>query len=58
MPPEGTDLVLPSDIPDGERNVLVFDSLDIETLSKIKTFISKQPSAPQAMLTNRLWGWW
>jgi len=34
MPPERADLVLPSDVPDGEGNVLVFDSLDVETLSK------------------------
>ena len=30
MPPERTDLVLSSDIPHSERNVLVFDGLDIE----------------------------
>lgn len=30
VPPEGTDLVLTSDVPDGERNVLVLDSLDVE----------------------------
>jgi hypothetical protein len=32
MPPERADLVLPSDVPDGERNVLVFDRLDVKTL--------------------------
>jgi hypothetical protein len=32
MPPERADLVLPSHIPDSERDVLVFDGLDIETL--------------------------
>jgi len=31
MPPEGTDFVLSSDVPDGEGDVLVLDSLDIET---------------------------
>jgi len=31
MPPEGADLVLASDIPHGELDVLVLDSLDIET---------------------------
>jgi len=31
MAPEGTDLVLSTNIPDGEGDVLVFDSLDIET---------------------------
>ena len=30
MPPERTDLVLSSDVPDGERNVLVLHSLDVE----------------------------
>jgi len=30
VPPEGTDLVLTSNVPDGERNVLVLDGLDIE----------------------------
>lgn len=29
--PEGTDLVLTTDIPHGERDVLVLDSLDVET---------------------------
>lgn len=29
--PEGTDLVLTTDIPDGELNVLVLDGLDVET---------------------------
>ena len=31
MPPEGADLVLPSNIPHGEGDVFVLDSLDIET---------------------------
>jgi hypothetical protein len=31
MPPQWTDLVLSSDIPHGELNVLVLDSLDVET---------------------------
>lgn len=30
MAPEGTDLILTTDIPHGERNVLVLDSLDVE----------------------------
>lgn len=29
--PERTDLVLTTDVPDGELNVLVFDGLDVET---------------------------
>ena len=39
MPPERADLVLPSHIPDSERNVLVFDGLDVETLLKARMFI-------------------
>lgn len=31
MPPERTDLVLTADIPHGELDVLVLDSLDVET---------------------------
>ena len=30
MPPEGSDLVLSSDVPDGEGDVLVLDGLDVE----------------------------
>jgi hypothetical protein len=31
VPPKGADLVLTSNIPDGERDVFVFDSLDVES---------------------------
>jgi hypothetical protein len=34
VPPERTDLILSSHIPDGEGNVLVFNGLDIKTLLK------------------------
>ena len=34
MPPERANLVLTSDIPYSERNVLVFDGLDIETFER------------------------
>jgi hypothetical protein len=33
--PERPDLVLTTDIPDGERNVLVFDSLNVETCADV-----------------------
>jgi hypothetical protein len=33
MPPQGTNLVLSSDIPHSERNVLVLDGLDVESCS-------------------------
>lgn len=32
--PERSDLVLSADVPDGERNVLVLDSLDIKTCER------------------------
>lgn len=35
MPPERTDLVLSSDVPDGEGDVLVLDSLHVETYEKM-----------------------
>ena len=34
MPPEGTDLVLPTDVPHGERDVLVLDRLDVEACGR------------------------
>ena len=36
MPPEGTDLVLPTHIPDSERDVLVLHGFDVKTLLKRK----------------------
>jgi len=35
VPPEGTDLVLTTDIPHGELDVLVLDGLDVESLGQI-----------------------
>lgn len=37
MPPEGTNLVLSSDIPNGEGDVLVLDSLDVEACGTERT---------------------
>ena len=31
MTPQGTNLILSTDVPNGEGNVLVFDRLDVET---------------------------
>lgn len=31
MPPEGSDLILSSNIPNGEGNVLVLDGFDVES---------------------------
>jgi len=44
MPPERADLVLPSYVPDGERNVLVFDRLDVKTLLERKRSFLLKPS--------------
>jgi hypothetical protein len=35
MPPQGTNLVLTSDVPNRERNVLVLDRLDVEACISI-----------------------
>ena len=40
MSPERTDLVLSTDIPHGELNVLVLDGLDVETCRKIESSAS------------------
>lgn len=34
MTPKGSNLVLTTDIPDGERDILVFDCLDVEADSR------------------------
>lgn len=36
MPPQRPDLILASDIPHGEGNVLILDSLDVEAYEKEK----------------------
>jgi hypothetical protein len=41
MSPERTDLVLTADIPDGELNVLVLDSLDVETCRRALKSVSR-----------------
>ena len=44
MPPERADLVLPSHVPDSERNILVFDRLDVKTLIERKCSFLLKPS--------------
>jgi hypothetical protein len=39
MSPERTDLVLSTDIPHGELNVLVLDGLDVETCRKVESSV-------------------
>lgn len=41
MSPKGTDLVLTSDIPHGERDVLVFNGLDVESCAQTKVSAQK-----------------
>ena len=43
VPPERADLVLSSHVPDSERDVLVFNGLDVETLYETRTFIFENP---------------
>lgn len=38
MPPQGTNLVLSSDIPHGERDVLVLNGLDVESCEEVSMF--------------------
>jgi hypothetical protein len=54
MPPERADLVLPSHVPDGERNVLVFDRLDVKTLLERKrSFLLKaKPQSPNVPIVG------
>lgn len=58
MSPEGTDLVLTADIPDGELNVLVLDSLDVETCRRALKSVSRGRRRAMMDNTDRLWGWW
>ena len=48
MPPERADLVLPSDIPNGEGDVLVFYGLDIETLIQTVMSLFERPNIGHA----------
>lgn len=43
MPPERADLVLPSDIPNGERDVLIFYGLDIEAFDRTVMSLLERP---------------
>jgi len=51
MPPERADLVLPTHIPDGERDILVFDGLNVETLLE-KAFFFLERSNPNQRRTD------
>ena len=58
MSPEGTDLVLTTDIPDGELDVLVLDSLDVETCGQALKSASRVERLTMDEDTDQLWGWW
>lgn len=55
MPPQRTDLVLTTDIPHGERDVLVLDCLDVETWGECQRIV---PSRANKATTYQWWGWW
>lgn len=55
MPPERTNLVLASDIPYGEGDVLVLDCLDVETWAAVSALCLV---APRRAATYQWWGWW
>lgn len=44
VPPEGTNLVLSSDVPNSERDVLVLDSLDVEAWGLAMYRMIRNPS--------------
>lgn len=44
MPPEGTNLVLASDVPYGERDVLVLNGLDVEAYNPSGPTSASSPS--------------
>lgn len=65
MPPQRADLVLSTDIPHGELNVLVLDGLDVEACLETRTsafalvWVAYTPAIGLCEgATNRLWGWW
>ena len=58
MSPEGTDLVLTTDIPDGELDVLVLDGLDVETCGQALKSASRVERLTMDEDTDQLWGWW
>ena len=57
MPPQRTDLVLTTDIPNGELDVLVLDGLDVETCRPKCQRIVPITLVLQ-VATYRWWGWW
>ena len=58
MPPEGTDLVLASDVPDGEGDVLVLDGLHVETCGAERGKLLVYVYALRGGRTDQSSGWW
>lgn len=65
--PQRTDLVLTTDIPHGELNVLVLDGLDVETCGRVSVTAIVDSCEPALREvdgrrgvagTDRSWGWW
>jgi hypothetical protein len=54
MSPERADLVLSTDIPHGELNVLVLDSLDVEACDEVSACFGSHSRYDCS--TDRLWG--
>lgn len=69
VPPQRTDLVLTTNIPNGEGNVLVLDSLDVEpwmadvrariaTLQTVCKQSIREDVLGAVQPTYQWWGWW
>ena len=55
MPPERTDLVLTTNIPHGERDVLVLDCLNVETWGDCQRIVLVRAKEGN---NAQWWGWW
>ena len=60
MAPQGADLVLTTDIPHGELNVLVLDGLDVESwVPLVSSFLGITGGRRRRVGgTDRWWEWW
>jgi hypothetical protein len=56
MPPQRSDLVLTSDIPHCELDVLVLDGLDVETCTPLSA--CARVGILANVETHQWWGWW
>ena len=58
MPPEGTDLILPSNVPHGKRDVLVLDSFDVETFGTGKGRLELDTEGQEKRYRNKRTDCW